>query len=122
MNFDFLKLSMLPLDAGTCPAEPLVPKVAPMSLTRKISRVALLVFVDGVVDVLQVPVVHDGHHDAQAVEFARAGERILFPLPGADLLLPAGLAGESGIGDMAAFDAVAPRWICRSMMSADAST
>jgi hypothetical protein len=43
--------------------------------------------VDRVVDVLQVPVVDKRHHDLEAVPFARVFERIVAPLPSADLLL-----------------------------------
>src|ERR1043165_10060355 len=36
---------------------------------------------DDVVGIFQVPVVNQRHHDLQALELRRAGERILFPLP-----------------------------------------
>src|SRR5580658_7042172 len=60
----------------------------------------LLVGVDRVVGVLEIPVVEDGHHDAQAVKLAGIEERIALPLPDCNFGVVVGLTFEARVDDL----------------------
>src|SRR6185437_3736025 len=66
--------------------------------------VVLLVAVDGVVVVLEVPAVDERDHYTKAVELACAEEWIGLPFPDGDLLFAVGSAREAGSGELVAMN------------------
>src|SRR5260221_7368322 len=59
---------------------------------------AVLLLINSVVRILQVPVVDQRHDDSQSIQLARAGKRIVTPLPGTHLLLALCVSLEPHIG------------------------
>ena len=87
MNFEPLKAIYVPLRPGLCPTQSITAECRANIARQKDRAVRSLIGIDGIVHVLQIPVIHHGHQHTQTIEFPLAGKRILLPLPDANFLL-----------------------------------
>ena len=53
--------------------------------------------IDGIVDILQIPVIRKCHHYAKAIEFSGPDKRVLLPTPQPNLLLPLNVSFETSV-------------------------